>query len=140
MKIPEWLHPHPMLVHFPQGLFPTAFAAFLLYLATGNGSLETGAYVAAGFGLSATPVTIATGFYDWKTRFKGYMTSVFLIKIVGGFVLLALAAAAVALRSLAPDAAALPLAGAGYAYAGLLAACAATCVVLGHYGGRLVFH
>jgi hypothetical protein len=25
-------------------------------------------------------------------------------------------------------------------YFGLLAACSATCVVLGHYGGKLVFH
>ena len=56
------------------------------------------------------------------------------------FVLIGLSVPAVLLRSLDPGVAALPLAGAGYAYAGLLAACAATCVVLGHYGGKLVFH
>ena len=68
------------------------------------------------------------------------MTSVFRIKIMGAFVLMALAASAVLLRAYHPDLAVLPLAGFGWAYFGLLAACTATCVVLGYYGGKLVFH
>ena len=68
------------------------------------------------------------------------MTSVFRIKIVGAFVLMALAAPAVLLRAYHPELAVLPLSGFGWAYLGLLAACAATCVVVGYYGGKLVFH
>lgn len=140
MKIPEGLYFHPIFVHFPQALFPVAFASFLLYLLTGAGQFEVGAYIAAAFGALAAPVTTATGFLDWKFRYKAYMTSVFRIKIVGAFVLIALSVPAVLLRSLVPDVAALPLAGNGWVYAGLLAGCTATCVVLGHYGGKLVFH
>ncbi len=140
MKIPEGWYFHPILVHFPQALFPVAFASFAVYLATGAGHFEAGAYIAAAFGALAAPFTTVGGFLDWKFRYQAYMTSVFRIKIVGAFVLIALSVPAVVLRSLVPGVAALPLAGAGYAYAGLLAACAATCVVLGHYGGKLVFH
>jgi len=140
MKIPEGWYFHPILVHFPQALFPVAFASFVVYLASGAAQLETGAYVAAGFGALAAPFTTIAGFADWKIRYKGYMTSVFRIKIVGAFVLIGLSVPAVVLRSFVPGVAALPLAGAGYVYAGLLTACAATCVVLGHYGGKLVFH
>ena len=140
MKIPENWYFHPIFVHFPQALFPVALASFVLYLATGAEPFEGGAYVAASFGAIAAPITTVTGFLDWKFRYKAYMTSVFRIKITGAFVLIGLSVPAVVLRSLVPGVADLPLSGAGYAYGGLLAACAATCVVLGHYGGRLVFH
>ncbi len=133
-------HLHPILVHFPQGLFPAAFASFCLYFVTGVREFESGAFVMALFGLLAAPVTTATGFFDWWNRYQAYMTSVFRIKIAGAFALMALAGPAVLLRAFQPDLAALPLTGPGWAYFGLLAACTATCVVLGHYGGKLVFH
>jgi hypothetical protein len=101
---------------------------------------EAGAFVCALFGMLAAPATAATGFLDWWTHYKAYMTSVFRIKITGSFVLMALAAPAVLLRGYHPDLAVLPLTGLGWAYFGLLAACTATCVVLGYYGGKLVFH
>lgn len=133
-------HLHPMFVHFPQALFPMAFASFCLYFATGAREFESGAFVAVLFGTLAAPVTTATGFFDWWNRYQAYMTSVFKIKITGAFVLMALACPAVLLRSFHPEIAGLPLGGVGWAYFGLLAACAATCVVLGYYGGKLVFH
>ena len=133
-------HIHTVFVHFPQALFSVAFAAFCVYLLTGTREFETGAFVAALFGALAAPVTTATGFFDWWNRYQAYMTSVFKIKIAGAFVLMALAGPAVWLRAFHPDLAALPLSGPGWVYLGLLAACTATCVVLGHYGGKLVFH
>jgi len=133
-------HIHPIFVHFPQALFPVAFAALCLYLLTGIREFETGAFVAALFGILAAPVTTATGFFDWWNRYQAYLTSVFKIKITGSFVLMALAAPAVLLRVYHPGVADLPFSGLGWVYFGLLAACTATCVVLGHYGGKLVFH
>ena len=44
------------------------------------------------------------------------------------------------LRAFHPDLAVLPLGVLGRAYFGLLATCTATCVVVGYYGGKLVFH
>lgn len=140
MKIPEKIYFHPIFVHFPQALFPTAFALFVLYLVTGDRDLEKGAAIAAAVGALAAPFTTVTGFLDWKVRYKAYLTSVFKIKIAGAFVLIVLASAAVFVRAMAPNVAALPLSGAGWAYAGLLAACFADCIVLGHFGGKLVFH
>jgi uncharacterized membrane protein len=129
-----------VFVHFPQALFPMAFAAFCVYLLSGIRAIETGAYVALLFGALSAPVTTATGFFDWWNRYQAYMTSVFKIKIAGSFVLMALAAPAVLLRFYRPGIVELPLGGLGWVYFGLLAACTATCVVLGHYGGKLVFH
>ena len=140
MEAPKIRQIHPMFVAFPAALFPTAFAALCVYAATGVREFETGAFVCALFGLLATPATAATGFLDWWTHYKAYMTSVFRIKIVGAVVLLLLAAPAVLLRAFHPDVALLPLGGLGWLYIGLLAARTATCVVLGYYGGKLVFH
>ena len=140
MKIPENPYYHPMFVHFPQALFPVSFGSFLLYLATGARDFEVGAYLTAAFGAAAAPVTALTGYLDWKIRYKGYMTSVFRIKIVGAFVLIGLSVPAVLLRSIVPDVAATPIAGPGWIYVALLFACVLTSVVLGHYGGKLVFH
>ena len=133
-------HLHPIFVHFPQALFPVAFGAFFLYIATGVREFEAGASICALFGLLAAPVTTAAGFFDWWNRYQAYMTSVFKIKITGSFILMALGASAALLRVYHPDLAVLPLGALGWAYFGLLAACTATCVVLGHYGGKLVFH
>lgn len=140
MEAPKIRQIHPMFVHFPQALFPVAFAASCLYLATGIKEFDEGAFVCALFGLLAAPVTAATGFLDWWTHYQAYMTSVFRIKIGGSIVLVALAGPAVLLRTFHPDLAVLPLGALGWAYFGLLAACTATCVVLGYYGGKLVFH
>jgi uncharacterized membrane protein len=140
MEAPKIRQIHPMFVPFASAMFPVAFAAFCVYLATGAREFEAGAFVCALFGLLATPATAATGLLDWWTHYKAYMTSVFRIKIVGAIVLVLLSAAAVLLRAFQPGLALLPLAGLGYVYLGLLAACTATCVVLGYYGGKLVFH
>jgi len=140
MEAPKIQQIHPIFVAFPAALFPSAFGAFCLYFATGVREFEAGAFVCALFGLLAAPLTAATGFLDWWTHYKAYMTSVFRIKIVGAFILMALAASAVLLRAFHPGLAVLPLGGLGWLYLGLLAACAATVVVLGYYGGKLVFH
>lgn len=140
MEFPKGIYFHPIFVHFPQALFPVAFASFVLYLITGNVLFERGTYLMTVFGLIATPVTMLTGYIDWKVRYKGYMTPVFKIKIVTGFVLVGFSLSAVLLRTLVPDVSLLPLSGTGWLLAGLLAACVGSCVVEGHYGGKLVFH
>lgn len=134
------LYYHPKCVHFPLALFPVSFVSFLLYTATGAADFETGAFVAAGFGVVSMPLAILSGFLDWRIRYKAFMTSIFRIKIVSAFVLFALSALAVMLRILVRDVAAFPLGGLGWAYGALLGATVPLCIVLGHYGGKLVFH
>jgi len=133
-------HMHPMFVHFPQALFPVAFASFILGMLTRNPIFESGALTALIFGLLSSPVCIISGYIDWKLRYKGAMTRVFGIKIWGAYVLLLLAAVALVVRLVYPEIAAMHASWPVVLYAGLLGACTATCVVLGYYGGKLVFH
>lgn len=131
---------HPIPVHFPLALFPGAFASFLLYLLTGLTQWEHAAFVMLLFGLLATPVAIASGFADWKIRYRAQMTRVFRIKIIGATCLTALSLPALLIRLDHPEVSALPLAGTGWTYFVLLAACQVACMIIGHYGGKLVFH
>lgn len=131
---------HPIPVHFPLALFPGAFASLLLYLVTGLLQWEYAAFVMLLFGLLATPIAIASGFVDWKIRYRGQMTWVFRIKIIGAISLTALSLPALLIRLEHPEVTALPLAESGWIYVGLLAACQIACMIIGHYGGKLVFH
>lgn len=134
-------HLHPMMVHFPQALFPVAFASLLVAVVTGNRLFESGALTAVAFGLLSSPPCILTGYIDWKLRYKGVMTPVFRIKSWGSVVLVSLATAALAVRLLHPEIAALEVGTWPFIlYVSLLGVSTATCVVLGYYGGRLVFH
>lgn len=133
-------HLHPMFVHFPQALFPVAFASFIFGLMTGNAIFESGALTAVIFGLVSSPACIVTGYIDWKLRYNGVMTRVFRIKLWGAYLLALLGAVALTVRLLHPEIAGLGISGPVLLYAGLLGACTVTCVVLGYYGGRLVFH
>jgi uncharacterized membrane protein len=137
---PKWPYLHPIPVHFPLALFPAAVASLLIYLLTGMVEFEYGAHVMSIFGLLLTPVAIASGFADWKSRYRGQMTAIFKIKIIGAAVLLALALPAVLMRQQYPEMSLLPLDWRGWLHFGLLAFCQIACMIIGHYGGRLVFH
>lgn len=137
---PKWPYMHPIPVHFPQALFPAAFVALLVYLLTGRAEFEASVHVMTLLGLLSTPLTIASGFFDWKIRYRGQLTRVFKIKIVGASVLFMLALATVLLHLRNPALNGLPLDREGWFYFALLAACQVDCVILGYYGGRLVFH
>ena len=137
---PKWPYLHPIPVHFPLALFPAAFVSLLFYLMTAIADFETGAYVMTSIGLLVTPLAIASGFADWKIRYRGQMTRVFRIKIIGAIVLLMLALPAVLMRQQHPGINLLPLDWRGWLNLGLLAGCQIDCMIIGYYGGRLVFH
>lgn len=136
----KWPYLHPIPVHFPLALFPAAFASMLFYLLTGMAEFESGAHVMTIFGLLLTPAAIASGFADWKIRYRGQMTRIFRIKIIGALILLVLSLPAVLIRYRHPEMNLLPLDWTGWLYLGLLAACQLDCMIIGHYGGKLVFH
>jgi uncharacterized membrane protein len=131
---------HPIFVHFPQALFPVAFVSFILGMLTGNRIFESGALTAVFFGLLSSPVCIISGFIDWKLRYRGVMTRVFRIKIWSSLVQLLLAAAALWVRLLHPEIAGMGLSAQVILYVSLLGASTVTCVVLGYYGGKLIFN
>jgi uncharacterized membrane protein len=136
----KWPYLHPIPVHFPQALFPAAFLSTMIYLYSGLPEFESAAFIMLLFGLLAIPVTAATGFADWKIRYRGQMTRVFRIKIIGALVLLILSLFMVLIRLQHPEVNNLPLDWTGWTYLGLLTACQIDCMIIGYYGGRLVFH
>jgi len=83
-------HPHPMTVHFPIA-FMILFPIFnVLYLLTGNQSLETSAFHVLSAGLAAAPVAMLTGPYNWWLNYGAKWSQVIAVKVFGSLFLLVL--------------------------------------------------
>ena len=140
MEAPKIRQIHPMFVPFASALFPAAFAAFCVYCATGIREFEAGAFVCAMFGMAGHARDGGDGTSRLVDALQGVHDERLPDQDRGGVRPDAAGGSAVLLRAFHPDLAVLPLGGLGWVYFGLLAACSATCVVLGYYGGKLVFH
>ena len=75
-------HAHPIAVHIPNGVLPLATLFLVLAVLFQSPSLATVAKYNTLFVFIFMPVVIATGIVDWRNRFKGRLTRVFMIKIV----------------------------------------------------------
>ena len=129
---------HAVAAHFPSGLLPTAAAFLGLFLLTGQVQLETAAFFLLVAAVLVTPVSIVSGIRDWRGKFAGTRARIFYKKIALAHTLFFCGVAALWLRWDHPR---LLLAGgaAGGWYLGLLAVMLVCVVLLGHYGGKLVF-
>ena len=130
--------PHAAFSHFPAALIPTAVFFHLLFLLTGQFLLELiGSAVLLVAGLSV-PLTLVTGLSAWKARFGSLHAPISLKKNSLARALLLLCWGAILWRWLDPQV----LTGGGLPAVLfvlldlLLLACV---VLLGHYGGVLVF-
>lgn len=130
---------HPVAAHFPNGLLPTAVLFLVLTLLTGNPYLEHSVLFLLGVVLAVVPVSIASGIYDWRTKFHGIKATIFYKKIALAASLQLLGLTALGLRLLLPEL--MQRTGAlKWIYAGLLLAMLAHAALLGHYGTKLSFH
>jgi rubredoxin/uncharacterized membrane protein len=130
---------HPVAAHFPNGLIPTAVLFLLLTLLSGNIFTEHVVIYLLGVVLAVIPVSIASGVYDWRTRFHGERAMIFYKKIGLAATLLLLVLSAVRLRYADPGL----LAGGGarkWAYVGFVLTMLAVVTLLGHYGTKLAHH
>jgi uncharacterized membrane protein len=130
---------HPVAAHTPNGALPAAVLFLVLAFLWREPSLERAAFYLLVLVLGAVPVSAASGARDWKRRYGGRRVPVFRWKLALSGALFALCAAAVALRLAAPD---LFLGGSPlrFLYAGLIFLAMVPAVLLGHFGGKLVFH
>ncbi|GAB4279163.1 MAG: hypothetical protein Kow0092_34960 [Deferrisomatales bacterium] len=131
--------PHAVAAHFPSGVLPAAQGFLALALLTGSRDLERTAFFLLILAVAVVPVSFATGLYDWKHRCRGLRVAVFYRKRKLAVALFVLGVAAVGLRATHPD----PLAATGLAfgiYCALVFAMLPVVVLLGHYGGKLVFY
>jgi uncharacterized membrane protein len=129
---------HAVATHFPNALLPTTLLLTILAMAVGSVCLEQSSLLLLILVLVSVPVSFASGFYDWRTRYGGAAAPIFYRKIVCASILFALGIAAVLIRLARPAV----LAGGGWLaaiYLACLLGMAAMVVLLGHYGGKLVF-
>ena len=130
--------PHAVAAHFPNALLPTALLFTVIALLFVPLSLSAAAWYLLLILLLAVPATMATGIYEWKTRFEGKPATIFKRKIQLASLLIILLLITVGMRFILGD----PLAHDGlwkWGFLGLLFAMLGCVSLLGHYGGKLVF-
>jgi uncharacterized membrane protein len=76
------LHGHPIAVHIPNGLLPVAFFFIFMALLLGSESFAVAAKYNIIVVALAMPAVIGTGLIDWKNRYGGRMSRVFLVKMI----------------------------------------------------------
>ena len=131
-------HAHPISVHIPNGVAPVGVLFLYLAVLFHSSTLEIAATCNMVVVLLSMPLVIFSGVNDWKKRFGGNMTNVFLVKMICAGVISALLVVLVLWRFFDPGVAASP--GLGRLlylfFHGVLIAAAA---LAGFMGGKLVF-
>ncbi len=131
-------HWHGPSVHFHSALFPIAAILLLLYLSTGEGSLEKASFYVLGFAVLLLIGSILAGFFDWRTKYNSARTKVFQGKIRLSLLLLPLGLALVTWRAASPQL----LQGGGVSqglYTAGVVLSLAMVVRIGYLGGKLIF-
>lgn len=129
---------HPIAVHFPNGALPACLLFLYLFLLTGVRDFERAAFFLLIVVVVAIPVSLASGFRDWKRNYAGRKVPVFYRKIGLASGLLTLGVAGALLRGLGPGLFG-PDGPLEWVYVLVLTAMLFLVVLLGHWGGKLVF-
>ena len=132
------IHVHPISAHLPNALFPIASILIILYLIFGNICFERAVYYSLIFGFIGSPISMISGLYDWKTRYKGAKVPLFLEKIRLSIILVTISFILVIIRTFIPD-----IMDSGFIqkwiYIILVFALPLIAGRLGYLGGKLVF-
>ena len=96
-------HPHPVLLHYPVGVF--AFAALMqaLFILTKDAAFERSAFYALAFALVTTFPTILSGLFSWHVNYEDTFTPIFTAKILSSAALVLTGGACVVIRFLHPE-------------------------------------
>jgi len=132
------LHPHPMIVHFSEVLpILAAFFVFIFHLTRGS-EFETASYYMISLGLLSSFGCMATGFFSWSVTYERTLTTIFSRKIILSLILSVVVTLLFVWRTIDPDiltrSSALTL-----VYAMMIYAAVPVVVILGHYGGKIVY-
>ncbi len=133
------LHAHPISVHIPNGVAPVAVLFLFLAWLFSSANLEMVAYANMVVVLLAMPFVLFSGYNDWKRRYRGQLTQVFIGKMVCGGLFTAISLVLVAWRTLSPQIMITAGSGRGF-YIFLHLLLLAIGAVAGYLGGKLVFH
>ncbi len=130
-------HLHPISVHIPNGVIPLSLVFAVLSLISGSVYLAFAAYINLVAVLFAMPFVIFTGLNEWRIKYGGKLTPVFVIKFVAAFVCFATVLAGSVLGLMTSG---IPIPG-SYQNAFLLIVIISVLAagVAGYMGGKLVF-
>lgn len=97
------IHPHPIAVHFSNGLIPVSIFFFFLFFVTRSHEMEIVAFYTLATGTLGSALAVGTGLFDWKKNYRGAWVPVFKKKLTAGILAIIGGAIACALRFHYPD-------------------------------------
>jgi len=132
------IHPHPIAVHFSNGLIPVSVLFLVLFGFTKSHEMEIVAFYTLVFGTGGAGLALGTGLFDWKRNYRGAWVPVFKKKLLAGILAVIAGSVACVLRFSFPDLLY------SITFLSILYVClnlfTLACVtVAGYLGGRLVF-
>jgi predicted heme/steroid binding protein/uncharacterized membrane protein len=132
------LHLHPMVVHFSITIPILAPLLCILYVLTGDTSIEWVSWFMLLLGLLAFIVGGLTGIFSWKVTYEGRTTRMIARKIFLTVIAVAITSACLVWRSLDPNVLIIKT-NFSNVYLVLVASLVPINTLLGHYGGKLVY-
>ena len=132
-------HPHPIAVHFSNGLIPVSVFFLLLFLATRFQDAETVAFYTLVTGTLGSGLAILTGFYDWRKHYRSRWSPVFKKKLAAGILAVIVGAAACVFRFFTPELLD-SITAASVIYVVMNFVVLGCVTFAGYLGGKLVFH
>lgn len=132
------MHLHPMLVHFPMAYSIVVPVLSFLSIWIRESSFEAASYYMLLLGFLAAPVGGASGIFSWRVTYEGRMTRVFSRKILLTTMLMFVISASFVWRTLDPNVL-METSSLSYVYLALTASFVPITILLGHYGGKIVY-
>lgn len=132
------LHLHPISVHMPNGILPVAVVFLALAVFMGMEVFEKAAYYNLVAVLITMPLVLLTGYVEWKNRYRGATSFIFITKIFCSIVVTLSLIILVAWRIFEPGVAGpdSPFRMVYFAFAAVMLGATG---IAGHLGGKLVF-
>lgn len=132
------LHPHPIVIHFPMGLFVFAALMQVVFFMTSNASFETAAFYAVVVATLGAIPSMGSGMLSWWINYDMTLTSIFRNKLLLSVMLIAAGGFLVVVRLMIPEISS-RLDILSYFYNGALLATAPLTMLLGYNGGRITW-
>lgn len=132
------MHLHPMLVHFPMAYSLVVPLLSFLSIWLRDSSFEAASFYMLLLGFLAAPAGGISGIFSWRVTYEGRMTRVFSRKILLTVLLTLAITASFVWRILNPNILT-ENSSLSYAYLALTASFVPITLLLGHYGGKIVY-
>jgi predicted heme/steroid binding protein/uncharacterized membrane protein len=132
------MHLHPMLVHFPMAYSLVVPLLSLLAIWLRDSSFDAASYYMVLLGFLAAPAGGISGIFSWRVTYEGRMTQVFSRKILLTTLLTVVITVSFVWRIFNPNIL-VENSSSSYVYLALTASFVPITLLLGHYGGKVVY-